>query len=67
MDKWDTGSELDAALLCAGCPVQGACLVEAVEEERGLSAGNRYLVRGGVTPAGRVRLEIQLGIMEGTA
>lgn len=67
MDKWDTPSELDAALLCAGCPVQGACLVSAVEEEQGLSAGNRYLVRGGVTPQGRVRLEVQLGMTEGTA
>lgn len=56
MDKWDTGSEIDAAKLCAGCPVRGECLEAALLEEGELSAGNRYLVRGGVTPMGRVRM-----------
>jgi transcription factor WhiB len=57
MDRWDTSSEAEARALCAGCPVRPECLAAAIEEEHGLSANNRYLVRGGLTPAGRVRLE----------
>jgi hypothetical protein len=63
MDRWDTPVKSEAERLCAGCPVQDICLAAAVAEERGLSAGNRYMVRGGVTPQGRVRLERQLGMM----
>ena len=59
MDKWDTGSEIEAQALCAGCPVREECLAAAIEEEHGLSANNRYLVRGGLTPSGRVQLEQQ--------
>lgn len=64
MDKWDTSSEIDADALCAGCPVRTACLAGAIEEERGLGGSNRYLVRGGLTPHGRVRLEKQLGMWD---
>jgi len=67
MDKWDTASELDAAALCAGCPVQVNCLAAAIEEERGLGGSNRYLVRGGLTPHGRVRLERQMATEDGGA
>lgn len=59
MDKWDTGSEVEAQALCAGCPVIEQCLAAAIVEEHGLSATNRYLVRGGLTPSGRVQLERQ--------
>ena len=59
MDRWDTGGEVEAQALCAGCPVRQECLAAAIEEEHGLSANNRYLVRGGLTPSGRVQLEQQ--------
>lgn len=59
MDRWDTDNELVAGVLCVDCPVSGLCLGAAIAEEHGLSAGNRYMVRGGVTPQGRVRLEAQ--------
>jgi transcription factor WhiB len=66
-DKWDTSSEIDADALCTGCPVRVECLRAAIEEERGLSGSGRYLVRGGLTPHGRVRLEKQIADLEGTA
>lgn len=47
----------NAAALCAGCPVIEQCLAAAMTEERGLSAGNRYTVRGGKSPKERALLE----------
>jgi len=64
MDKWDTWVESEAVALCAGCPVQLPCLESAIREERGVSAGGRHMVRGGVTPQGRVRLEKRLATMD---
>ena len=64
MDKWDAKSEIDADALCTGCPVRTLCLKSAIEEERGMAASGRYMVRGGVTPAGRARLEQQLTMLD---
>lgn len=52
-DFWDTTDRRRARVLCAACPVRAECLDAAMEEEGGLSARNRYLVRGGLTPRGR--------------
>lgn len=46
-----------ATQLCAGCPVIEQCLSAALEEEHGLSAGNRYTVRGGLSPKERALVE----------
>lgn len=45
-----------AAELCAGCPVIEQCLSAAMREEHGLTAGNRYGVRGGLSPKERAAL-----------
>lgn len=45
-----------AANLCAGCPILTQCLSAAMEEEGTLVARNRYLIRGGLTPAARYEL-----------
>lgn len=54
-DPYDTSDKAKAKALCAGCPVQQACLDEAMEQEKGLSGRSRYLVRGGLTPHERGR------------
>ncbi|MFG2780779.1 WhiB family transcriptional regulator [Streptomyces prunicolor] len=36
-----------AKTICAGCPVQRACLVDALREEGGRAKSNRFGVRGG--------------------
>lgn len=59
-DPYDTSDRLVARALCAGCPVKAQCLADAMEEEAGLSAGSRYLVRGGLTPRGRWQREQRL-------
>lgn len=46
----------EAGGLCAGCPVIAECLSAAMSEEHGLSAGNRYGVRGGLSPKERAEL-----------
>ena len=45
-----------AAELCAGCPVIAECLSSAMDEEHGLSSGNRYGVRGGLSPKERAAI-----------
>ncbi len=57
----DTTNRVEAAALCAGCPVLSECLESAMEEEANaegepLSHHSRFLVRGGLTPRGRVQL-----------
>lgn len=57
----DTTNRAEAAALCAGCPVLSQCLESAMEEEvnaegEPLSHHSRFLVRGGLTPRGRVQL-----------
>lgn len=47
----------EAAARCAGCPVIEECLSAAMEEERGLSAGSRYGIRGGMSPKERAALD----------
>ena len=63
VDRWDTKSEIDADALCTGCPVRSLCLQSAMDEEQGMAASGRYMVRGGVTPHGRGRLEKQLAML----
>lgn len=46
----------EAAARCAGCPVIAECLAAAMAEEHNLSAGNRYGVRGGLSPKERADL-----------
>jgi hypothetical protein len=48
----------EAAARCAGCPVIAECLSAAMSEEAGLSAGSRYLIRGGLSPKERAALEV---------
>jgi hypothetical protein len=60
----DTTNRAEAAKLCAGCPVLSQCLESAMEEEvnsdgEPLSHHSRFLVRGGLTPRGRVELAAQ--------
>ena len=57
MDRWDTDSPEQAERLCAGCPALLKCLADALEEEGGVATRSRYLVRGGLTPAGRAALD----------
>lgn len=57
----DTTNRAEAAALCDGCPVLSQCLESAMEEEvnadgEPLSHHSRFLVRGGLTPRGRVQL-----------
>lgn len=54
---WDTPDVDKAALLCDGCPVLDRCLADAMAEEAGKGKFERYLVRGGLTPMGRWKLE----------
>jgi hypothetical protein len=57
---WDTPDVDKAALLCNGCPVLDRCLTDAMAEEKGKGKFERYLVRGGMTPMGRWKLEQSL-------
>lgn len=63
LDNWehyDASTNLkpgQAARLCFGCPVLAQCLEAAMTEERGLSAGSRYGIRGGLSPKERAELE----------
>jgi hypothetical protein len=52
-DPFDTNNKRVARALCAGCPVQKACLDEAMEAEGERPAKWRWLVRGGLTPKER--------------
>lgn len=59
--RFDSSTGLSAgqaAKLCEGCPVKEQCLSDAMEEERGLSAGNRHTVRGGLSPKERAALDV---------
>lgn len=51
-------STLPALAICATCPVQQACLDDALREERHTSGG-RYGVRGGMTAEQRSTLARQ--------
>lgn len=42
-----------AARICRRCPVRVECLDAAIAEEGPASAGNRYGMRGGLTPGQR--------------
>lgn len=42
--------------ICNTCPVQTACLTEALEAEQGLSAWGRHGMYGGLTPEERAQL-----------
>ena len=42
-----------ARKICDGCPVRAACLEAALAEEGPAAAGNRYGMRGGLTPGQR--------------
>ena len=52
-----TGPVATASKICAGCPVQRACLTDALNSEAGVGA--RYGIRGGLLPAERSRLARQ--------
>ena len=45
-----------AVAICKRCPVQTACLTEALEVERGTVAA-RYHIYGGLTPMERAKLD----------
>lgn len=60
-DPYDTSDRKQARALCAGCPVRRACLDDAMEMEHGLGGRSRYLVRGGLTPHARARLDARSG------
>lgn len=42
-----------AKAVCADCPARLACLADAMEEEGGRAAINRFGIRGGLTPKQR--------------
>lgn len=48
----------EAMKRCEGCPVVADCLSDAMTREHGLSAGNRYTIRGGLSPKERAVLEV---------
>ena len=56
-DRWDVRGPKEAEQACAGCPALAECREAALEEEGGRPASHRFLVRGGLTPGGRWRLE----------
>ena len=47
------GAYQAAARVCVRCPVRLECLEAALDEEGPSSAGNRYGMRGGLTPGQR--------------
>lgn len=47
----------DARDVCAHCPVRTNCLNSALKEERGLLAGSRHGIRGGLSGTQRVAEE----------
>lgn len=49
-------AEAEAKRICSGCSVRLACLTAALEEERGLSASHRFIVRGGLNGTERAEL-----------
>lgn len=51
----------EAKRLCRRCPLQQDCLVEALEQERGMIATNRIGIRAGLTPNERARLAHSAG------
>lgn len=60
-DGTDTTNRAEAKALCANCKVRPECLESAMAEEVDkdglpLSHHSRFLVRGGLTPRGRVDL-----------
>jgi hypothetical protein len=57
-DPYDTTNPRVARALCFGCPVRRACLDDALADEAGLSYRSRHLVRGGLTPKGRERVDL---------
>lgn len=58
LKHFEARTDKQAAELCKGCPVLEKCLDAALDEERGLSAQWRFLVRGGLTPKGRANLDL---------
>jgi hypothetical protein len=46
-----------AAEMCRGCPALAECLASALIEEKGLRPELRFMVRGGLTPKGRWKLD----------
>lgn len=55
---YTTPERTQARLICnTRCPVREECLTAALEEERGKTTLHRTGIRGGLTPAQRVRLD----------
>jgi hypothetical protein len=54
-DPTDTPAITYAKSICTGCPVQITCLETAIREEAGRGLSFRAGIRGGKTPAQRVR------------
>lgn len=52
----DTEATDAAKSVCAACPVRRACLADALTEEGGRTAANRFGVRGGKTHSQRYHL-----------
>ncbi|MET9923444.1 MULTISPECIES: WhiB family transcriptional regulator [unclassified Streptomyces] len=52
----DHASSRAAKTICFDCPVQRACLTEALALEGGADKTHRYGIRGGTTPRERANL-----------
>lgn len=54
--RGDTAAIEYAKSICGLCPMLATCLANALAEEGGRTAANRYGVRGGKTPSQRYHL-----------
>jgi hypothetical protein len=52
----DLAQAATAISICRTCPVQRACLEDALTHEAGAQANHRYGIRGGATPGERFNI-----------
>lgn len=66
-DSGDRPAIAEAKSICASCPVRIACLDEALAQEGGRTASNRFGIRGGKTHSQRYHLYTRMRKQERSA